>query len=361
MGFQCGIVGLPNVGKSTLFNALTSESIAAANYPFCTIEPNKGMVPVPDERLRALAEIFSPQEVIPAAMTFVDIAGLVQGASQGEGLGNQFLAHIRETQAIIQVVRCFIDDQVTHVSGEVSPRADMEIIATELALADLETVDRGIGKVRRRAGAGDKDARGELETLNRLHDALGSGIAVRDMDLSEKERQLAAPYFLLTAKPMLILANCSDADQDTNPLLQEARRASGKSQVIPLCNALEAEIAQLDPEERDEFARELGIEERGLAKVIRAGYELLGLHSFFTGGPKEVRAWTIPLGTRAQQAAGVIHTDFERGFIRAEVVSFEDLIACAGEAGARERGKYRTEGRDYVVKDGDVMLFRYNV
>ena len=361
MGFQCGIVGLPNVGKSTLFNALTSETIDAANYPFCTIEPNKGTVPVPDKRLQALADLFSPPEIIPAAMTFVDIAGLVQGASQGEGLGNQFLAHIRETQAIIQVVRCFIDDQVTHVSGEVSPQADMEIIETELALADLETVDRGMGKVRRRAGAGDKDARLELQTLQKLHDALGSGIAVRDLDLSEIERHLAAPYFLLTAKPMLIVANCPDTGEEPNPLLEEARNAAGKLRVIPLCNSLEAEIAQLEPEERDEFARELGIEERGLSRVIHAGYQLLGLQSFFTRTPREVRAWTIPVGTRAQQAAGVIHTDFERGFIRAEVVSFDDLIACGGESQAREQGKYRTEGKDYVVQDGDVVLFRFNV
>lgn len=361
MGFQCGIVGLPNVGKSTLFNALTSESIDAANYPFCTIEPNKGMVPVPDERLQALARLFSPQEVIPAVMTFVDIAGLVRGASQGEGLGNQFLAHIRETQAIIQVVRCFIDAEITHVSGEVCPRTDMEIIATEMALADLETIDRGIAKVRRRAGAGDKEARLELETLQKLQDALGSGVAARDVALSEIQRQLAEPYFLLTAKPMLIVANCADSAQVRNPLLEETREAAGKLKVIPLCNALEAELAQLNPEERDEFAHELGIEESGLSKVIRAGYELLGLHSFFTRTPKEVRAWTIPVGTRAQRAAGVIHTDIERGFVRAEVVACAELIACGGESYAREQGKYRTEGRDYVVRDGDVVLFRFNV
>ena len=361
MGFQCGIVGLPNVGKSTLFNALTSESIDAANYPFCTIAPNKGVVPVPDERLQALAEIFKPQEVVPAAMTFVDIAGLVQGASQGEGLGNQFLAHIRETQAIIQVVRCFADDQIAHVSGEVSPSADMEIIATELALADLDTVERAIGKLTRRAGAGDKAAKIELDTLNGLQDALASGVAVRDMELSEKAQQIAAPYCLLTAKPMLIVANCADTENPDDSLLAEAKRAAGASRVIPLCNALEAEVSQLDAAERDEMAQALGIEERGLFKVIRAGYELLGLHSFFTGGAREVRAWTIPVGTRAQQAAGVIHTDFERGFIRAEVVSFDDLIACGGETQAREQGKFRSEGRDYLVKDGDVVLFRFNV
>ena len=361
MGFRCGIVGLPNVGKSTLFNALTSESVHAANYPFCTIEPNKGMVPVPDKRLQALAHLFSPQEIIPAVMTFVDIAGLVRGASKGEGLGNQFLAHIRETQAIIQVVRCFIDDQVTHVSGAISPQADMEIIETELALADLETLDRGIGKLRRRAGAGDKDARRELEILQTLHDALASGIAVRNLELSEAQRQLAAPYLLLTAKPMLIVANCADTEEEGDSLLEEAKEAAGESQVISLSAALEAEISQLEPEERDEFARELGIKELGLSKVIRAGYQLLGLHSFFTRTRKELRAWTIPVGTRAQQAAGVIHTDFERGFVRAEVVPCEDLIDCGGEVQAREQGKYRTEGRDYVVQDGDVILFRFSV
>lgn len=361
MGFRCGIVGLPNVGKSTLFNALTCESIDAANYPFCTIEPNKGMVPVPDGRLQALADLYAPQSVTPAFMTFVDIAGLVQGASQGEGLGNQFLAHIRETQAIIHVVRCFVDDQVAHVSGNITPRLDMEIIETELALADLETLERATDKLRRRAGAGDKEAKLEMEVLRKLEDALSSGTAVREIDLCARDAQLAAPYCLLTAKPMLIVANCADTQKEDNPLLQEVREVAGTSQVIPLCNALEAEISQLDAEERDEFAQELGIEEQGLSKVIRAGYQLLGLQSFFTGGPKEVRAWTIPIGTRAKQAAGVIHTDFEQGFIRAEVVSYEDFIACGGELPAREQGKFRTEGRDYLVKDGDVILFRFNV
>ena len=361
MGFQCGIVGLPNVGKSTLFNALTSETIEAANYPFCTIEPNKGMVPVPDARLTHLAALYSPRAVIPAAMTFVDIAGLVSGASQGEGLGNQFLAHIRETQAIIQVVRCFEDSQVTHVSGRVSPSEDMEVIHTELILADLETVERGIGKVRRRAGSGDKDARRELEVLEKLHDAFGRGTAARDLSLTEIEQQLAKPYCLLTAKPMLIVANCADGDAADNQLLSEAREAAGETQLVVLCNALEAEIAQLEADERDEFALEMGIEERGLAKVIRAGYSLLGLHSFFTAGPKEVRAWTIPVGTRAREAAGTIHTDFERGFIRAEVVALEDLLAAGGEHKARELGKIRMEGKDYLVQDGDVMHIRFNV
>lgn len=361
MGFQCGIVGLPNVGKSTLFNALTSEMIEAANYPFCTIEPNKGIVPVPDVRLDRLAALYSPQAVIPAAMTFVDIAGLVSGAAQGEGLGNQFLAHIRETQAIIQVVRCFEDDQVTHVSGEVSPKDDMEIIQTELILADLETIERAISKVKRRAGAGDKDARRELGLLEQLRDALSAGTAARDLRLTDQEHQLAAPYCLLTAKPMLIVANCADGDLDDSQLLRQAREAARESQVIPLCNALEAEIAHLDADERDEFAKEMSIDERGLTKVIRAGYTLLGLQSFFTAGPKEARAWTIPVGTSARQAAGAIHTDFERGFIRAEVVSFSDLLAAGGEREARELGKVRLEGKDYVVQDGDVMHFRFNV
>lgn len=361
MGFQCGIVGLPNVGKSTLFNALTSETIEAANYPFCTIEPNKGMVPVPDARLEQLVAIYSPQAVIPAAMTFVDIAGLVSGASQGEGLGNQFLAHIRETQAIIQVVRCFEDDQVTHVSGAVSPKDDMEIIHTELLLADLETVDRALNKVKRRAGSGDKDARRELAVLEKLHDGLGAGTPARAIEFSEIEQQVATPYCLLTAKPMLIVANCADEAQSQNRLLREAEEAAADLEVIPLCNALEAEIAQLDADERDEFAKEMGIEERGLAKVIRAGYSLLGLHSFFTAGEKEVRAWTIPVSMRARQAAGTIHTDFERGFIRAEVVSFKDLMTAGSEHKARELGKIRMEGKDYLVRDGDVMHFRFNV
>ena len=361
MGFQCGIVGLPNVGKSTLFNALTSESIDAANYPFCTIEPNKGMVPVPDDRLQALAKLFSPQRVTPAAMTFVDIAGLVSGASKGEGLGNQFLAYIRETQAIIHVVRCFVDDAVTHVSGEISPQADIDVIDTELALADLESVERGISKMRRRAGAGDTEAKLELDVLEKLEDALARGTAVRELKLSDPEQSLAAPYFLITAKPMLLVANCADSDEASEPLLNEVREAAGGRSIIRLCNALEAEIAQLDPQERDEFAQEMGIEERGLAKVIRAGYALLGLHSFFTGGTKEVRAWTIPVGTQAAPAAGVVHTDFERGFIRAEVVSLDELVACGGEQQAKDQGKMRVEGRDYVVQDGDVMHFRFNV
>jgi GTP-binding protein YchF len=363
MGFKCGIVGMPNVGKSTLFNALTKAGIDAENFPFCTIDPNTGVVPVPDPRLEQVAEIAKSKNVIPSTMEFVDIAGLVAGASKGEGLGNQFLAHIRETDAIAHVVRCFEDDNVVHVSGEVSPLDDIEVIDTELALADLETVDRAHDRYRRVANAGDKDARRMMELLEQVQQGLNEGRPVRALGLDYDAMSDLRELHLITAKPVLYIANVAEDGFEDNPLLDAVREiAAGEgAEVVPICNKIEAEIAELEEAEKAEFLEALGIEEPGLNRVIRAGYNLLGLHHYFTAGPKEARAWTIPVGTRAPKSAAAIHTDFEKGFIRAEVIAFDDYVACNGEQGAKDAGKWRLEGKDYVVADGDVILFRFNV
>lgn len=363
MGFKCGIVGLPNVGKSTLFNALTNSGIAAENYPFCTIDPNVGVVPVPDPRLRQLADIVKPAKVVPAVMEFVDIAGLVEGASRGEGLGNKFLAHIRETHAIAQVMRCFDDDNIVHVSGRVDPISDIEVINTELCLADQEAVERALQKSAKQAKTGDKDSRKLQELLERIMAHLNTAQPVRAMQLDEGDQALVRNLFLLTQKPTLYIANVEEAGMENNPWLDKLREYAAKenSEVIPVCAAIESEIAELDEASKGEFLESLGLKEPGLNRIIRAGYTLLGLRTYFTAGPKEVRAWTIHNGDTAPQAAGVIHTDFERGFIRAEVTAFEDYIHCKGEQGAKDGGKWRLEGKDYLVQDGDVILFRFNV
>lgn len=363
MGVKCGIVGLPNVGKSTLFNALTKAGIQAENYPFCTIEPNVGIVPVPDPRQDKLAEIVVPEKTIPTTMEFVDIAGLVEGASKGEGLGNKFLANIRETDAICHVVRCFEDDDVVHVAGKINPLDDIAVIDTELALADMDSIEKAIHRYTKVAKSGDKDAKERLVVLDKVKAQLDEGNAVRALDLDEDAQEMLQEFFLLTNKPTMYIANVAEDGFENNPMLDKvvAHAEAEGSAVVAVCAAMEAEMVELEDEDLKEFLSELGLEEPGLNRVIRAGYTLLDLQTYFTAGVKEVRAWTVKVGATAPEAAGVIHTDFQKGFIRAEVMAYQDFVDNNGENGCKEAGKLRLEGKEYIVKDGDVMHFRFNV